>query len=79
MYQNIFINVLTAENITLKHCVFLPLLRIKDSGLVVCKQVIVLPVHLLGAHHDLKMARSLCPLKVINYRLIEGLSHTVNE
>ena len=37
-------------NITLKHCEYLPLSRIKDFGLVVCKQVIVLPVHLLGAH-----------------------------
>ena len=50
MCQNIVINVHTAKITTLKHGGFLPLLTIYESGLVVCKQVIVLPVHFLGAH-----------------------------
>ena len=50
MYQRNLINVHTAYNITLKHCDVLPLSRKFNSALVVCKQVIVLPVNLLGAH-----------------------------
>ena len=49
VYQNILFNVHTTENVTLKHCEVLPLSRIYDSALVVCKQVIVLPDHLFGA------------------------------
>ena len=50
MYQNILINVHAALNITLKPCEFLPLSKIYDSALIVCKQVLVLPVHFFGAH-----------------------------
>ena len=49
MYQTIDINVRTTKNITLKHCEFV-IIEDFNSGLVVCKQVIVLSVHLLGAH-----------------------------
>ena len=60
--------------------IFLPLSRIKDFGLVVCKLVIVIPVHLLGAHWPANGQTPSANWKynVIDYRLIEGISHTLN-
>ena len=54
MYQNILINVHTAQNVILIHCEHLPLSRIYDSALVVFKQVIVLQSTCLEEPIDLK-------------------------